>query len=198
MNDFQVVHFSAGRLRVRLAQILNNPEFGSQVETMLSTIEGIHKVSTSVVTGSVLVEFDPSGIDLESLLALGKLMNLAPADLEIPALGPPDTLAAGMALIGETLGAALEGGGRVVGKALNPRVALPAATINAVAQRAGMGISPVAATIWVVASMLLNPKRTRPTTANREQERSRNVFDREYETTNEAGRSDVAAARSGG
>ncbi len=161
MNDFQVVHHSPGRLRVRLTQVLNNPEFAEQVQTMLSSIEGIHRISTNVVTGSVLVEYDPSSVDLESLLALGKLMNLVPGDFEIPnlAAGPPDALASGMDQIGEALGLALGGSEPLINKILNPRLALPAVTINALAQRAGIGISPMAVTIWVVASMLLNPKR---------------------------------------
>lgn len=164
MEEFRVVHYVPGRLRVRLAQVAEDPAFGDQLRSMLVSIEGIRSVETRSLTGSVLVEYDPEGLDLESLLAIARMLEIVPQGAALPGGARSGPLAAGITRLGEALGSAIEQGGRAAVGALNPRLVGPALAVNAVAQRMGVtaiGASPAAAAAWVLASILMRPRRSR-------------------------------------
>ena len=165
ISSFQVVHFSPGRLRVRMVAVSTDPAFASQLETMLSSIDGIHRASTRPLTGSLLVEYDPSALDIDSLLALGRLLRLipddAPSGLEPPAADPLDASAS---QVGQAIGAVIEHSGRLVSQVLHPSVAMPAIALSQMAQEFGI-ISPAAAAAWIITSILIQP--TQPRVARR-------------------------------
>jgi hypothetical protein len=171
MQDFQIAHFSPGRLRVRLPEVRRDPQFAQQIEQLLGSIAGIRHIETSPVTGSVLVEYDPDELDIGSLLALGRMFNLIPENF--PDAATEQTLSgagsggagrAGGTLVGDALGSMVEHGSRMAGQLFNPRVAGPALALNSIARTVGMGVvvSPGVASAWILTSLLLGPKSRRP------------------------------------
>jgi hypothetical protein len=63
-----VSHF-AGRLRVRADTFRVLPEVGSAVATELGALDGVTECTTSPITGSVLVHYDPARVQLPHLVA---------------------------------------------------------------------------------------------------------------------------------
>lgn len=61
-----VCHSIEGRIRIR-SEFLKVEELGSLVVVQLTKIDGIKKVSTSHLTGSILIEYDSKKIDNELL-----------------------------------------------------------------------------------------------------------------------------------
>jgi hypothetical protein len=64
-----VSHF-AGRLRVRAATFRVLPEVGAAVVEGLRALDGVFESTTSAVTGSVLVRYDPAKLELPRLVAI--------------------------------------------------------------------------------------------------------------------------------
>ncbi len=54
----KIVHAIPGRIRLKVAQVRDNPVLAVQIQKSLASIAGVQKVETSVRTGSVLILYD--------------------------------------------------------------------------------------------------------------------------------------------
>lgn len=68
-SSWELVHELPGRLRVRDVGLRGRTDLVRQLELELHTLPGVHTVTASPTTGSILVRFDPATIDRESVLA---------------------------------------------------------------------------------------------------------------------------------
>jgi hypothetical protein len=60
-----------GRVRVKISRLKNNPAFAREIQERLRGVQGIQRAEANVVTGSVLVLYEPNGMDqLDSLISL--------------------------------------------------------------------------------------------------------------------------------
>ncbi len=64
-----MAHDVPGRLRVKLEKLRNNPLQLSQVKQLLM-INGVHRIKTSTLTGSVVVEYDSLTVTSEKIVSL--------------------------------------------------------------------------------------------------------------------------------
>jgi Heavy metal associated domain 2 len=72
----RVVHAIPGRLRLKIAQLRDNPELARELYERLSGRRGIQRVEANALTGSVLVLYDAEEItSLESVLALAETLT---------------------------------------------------------------------------------------------------------------------------
>jgi Heavy metal associated domain 2 len=55
----KVVHAMPGRIRVKISRLKGNPVVAREIEAQLSDVQGIQRVEVNLVTGSVLVFYDP-------------------------------------------------------------------------------------------------------------------------------------------
>jgi copper chaperone CopZ len=62
------VHSIPGRLRVKTALIKKNSGEAEKVERLLKSIPGVQSLDISLLTGSVLVRYDPNHINADQLL----------------------------------------------------------------------------------------------------------------------------------
>ena len=58
------VHHVPGRIRIRLPFLKGDPETLNEVKSFLDRIDGVHHVKFNVLTGSVLVRYDPRDYDV--------------------------------------------------------------------------------------------------------------------------------------
>ena len=63
------IHHISGRLRTRYPQLRNNPRGVRATEAAIRQIKGVLSVEASAVTGSLLIRYDPAGVERETLLA---------------------------------------------------------------------------------------------------------------------------------
>lgn len=79
------LHSVPGRLRVRIPAVKGNPERAEAIQKMLQAIEGVSSVSAQLLTGSIVVTYDPARLGSKRILdALiqgghidaGKLMSM--------------------------------------------------------------------------------------------------------------------------
>ena len=61
-----------GRARLRVPGVRGKPLLATRLANRLSSDGGVHGVRASSVTGSLLVSFDPSRIDVRALMAAGR------------------------------------------------------------------------------------------------------------------------------
>ncbi|MDD3581729.1 MAG: hypothetical protein PHW74_11995 [Desulfobacca sp.] len=66
-EDIKIVHALPGRIRLRVAEVKNNPGFAQAIKNCLSSIVGIRRVESNPLTGSLLVVFDPQKVKFSSL-----------------------------------------------------------------------------------------------------------------------------------
>jgi len=57
------IHHISGRLRTRYPQLRNNPRDARATETAIHQIKGVLSVEASTVTGSLLIRYDPAGVE---------------------------------------------------------------------------------------------------------------------------------------
>jgi hypothetical protein len=62
VEGIKVVHALPGRIRLKVAQVRENPTFASQLRARLGAIQGIQKVEVNPLTGSVLVFYDAKAV----------------------------------------------------------------------------------------------------------------------------------------
>jgi P-type Ca2+ transporter type 2C len=62
---FVTVH---GRARLHVAGLRGKPDYASRLQARLAVARGVRQAQASVVTGNVLVLFDPAALDLRSLI----------------------------------------------------------------------------------------------------------------------------------
>jgi len=68
MNDY--IHNIPGRLRVKSPLIKRNSDLAARVGQILKFVHGIHSVQVRVVTGSVLVHYNPSEVSSDQILLI--------------------------------------------------------------------------------------------------------------------------------
>lgn len=87
MRDVKIVHFIPGRLRLRVKQLKNDPEFSARVKDEIEAVPGIIQVEINELTGSVLLKYEKEALDsdtsvnsmLETLERLFPELDLQPA-----------------------------------------------------------------------------------------------------------------------
>lgn len=63
------VHHLPGRLRLRCGRLKRNAREGAALEARLNRLPGVHDVRINLLTGSLLVNYDPARVDVEALLS---------------------------------------------------------------------------------------------------------------------------------
>lgn len=72
----KLVHAIRGRVRVKISQLRDNPEFAREICQRLSGVRGIRRIEANPLTGSLLVLYDPEEMtSLESLFALSEIVT---------------------------------------------------------------------------------------------------------------------------
>ena len=77
-----VVSSSPGRLRLRIARPNRAPQTFSAIRKLLAGLPGVAAVEVNPATGSVLVSYDPTALDLALLLRLGSDVGWIPPQSE--------------------------------------------------------------------------------------------------------------------
>ncbi|QQO08722.1 HMA2 domain-containing protein [Breznakiella homolactica] len=81
-----VVSYSEGRIRLRFRE-LRNPLAAAAAEARIRAVQGVTKVAVKVLTGSILIEFDPEVLPLKKLIELGKKeLGVLGLSIDIPGL----------------------------------------------------------------------------------------------------------------
>jgi hypothetical protein len=115
MSDY--VHSIPGRLRVKSAVIKKNPGEAKRAQRLLKSIRGVQSSEVNVLTGSVLILYDPTRLSADVLL-----QRLASAGyFEVPA----------SVTHGDVIHSVLTGAGRVIGSAILGSFEHPAFSILA-------------------------------------------------------------------
>lgn len=60
-------HHVPGRLRTRLSRLKRNPAYAGKLQSALEGLQGVRDVRINLVTGSLLVIYDPQQISLATL-----------------------------------------------------------------------------------------------------------------------------------
>ena len=68
MERSAFLHMLDGRLRVKVADVKGSPRVAALVEAQLSELQGVERVSANPLTGSVLVLYDPTEVDVEAII----------------------------------------------------------------------------------------------------------------------------------
>ena len=95
VEGIRVVHAIPGRIRLKVAQVRENPALAGEIQTRLAAVRGIRQVEVNSLTGSVLVLYEAQNTaSSDALGALAEpLTALFPGfDLKDSAAGqPPST-----------------------------------------------------------------------------------------------------------
>jgi len=67
--DYEVVHVIPERLRVRIPRLLNDPDYADRLQALVSKLPGITDVRMNKYAQSLIVQFDSTTVDLNSLLS---------------------------------------------------------------------------------------------------------------------------------
>jgi copper chaperone CopZ len=70
MEMSNYVHSIPGRLRVKTALIKKNSGEAEKVERLLQSISGVQSLEINLITGSVLMRYNPSEVSADMLLQL--------------------------------------------------------------------------------------------------------------------------------
>lgn len=82
-EEARVVHFTPGRLRVRMARLKDNPALAQQMQTLLADVDGVDDVKVNPLTGSLLLHYDPAQTEsLNILLGAAERFGLLPSDFD--------------------------------------------------------------------------------------------------------------------
>ena len=82
-----IVHDVPGRLRVKLEKLRNNPHRLDKVKALL-VADGVYRVKSNAVTGSVIIEYDKLAIDSRHIIDI-----FTANGYEIDTRGPKDKMA---------------------------------------------------------------------------------------------------------
>lgn len=77
-ESIKIAHASPGRIRLKVAEVKDNPLLADEIRRRLATVRGIRQVQANPLTGSVLIRYDPAGFTSpDSLFALADSLNTA-------------------------------------------------------------------------------------------------------------------------
>lgn len=75
-EEIKIVHALPGRIRLKVAQVREDPTFASQLQQKLGAIQGVYKVEANPLTGSVLILYDAAvTTSSDSLRALAEPLS---------------------------------------------------------------------------------------------------------------------------
>lgn len=81
--EARVVHFTPGRLRVRVDHLKDNPALANQVQDLLAGVEGVETVKANALTGSLLIQYDPAQTaSLDVLTGAAERFGLLPVGFD--------------------------------------------------------------------------------------------------------------------
>lgn len=83
-----LAHFMPGRVRIRLEKKCRDRECVEQITRQLESVPGIRAVEPHMMTGSIVVRYDPKILDPSTLMEIGQAMNLIACDGGLPELAP--------------------------------------------------------------------------------------------------------------
>lgn len=66
-KDIQVVHALPDRVRLKLHRLKNNMAYAEEIQRRLHNIQGITHLETNPKTGSLLIQYDPTVLDVLAL-----------------------------------------------------------------------------------------------------------------------------------
>jgi hypothetical protein len=75
-----LAHYMPGRVRIRVNSPYRNQLFVDQIQELLKPVPGFLRLEARLLTGSVIIHYDPDRLDVSSLLDMGRGMNLIAAD----------------------------------------------------------------------------------------------------------------------
>lgn len=79
----KIVHFTPGRLRVRVEELRDEPVKAQQVQQMLVELDGVQKATVNPLTGSVLIQYDAEDPEsFDALLRTAKQFGFLPTDVD--------------------------------------------------------------------------------------------------------------------
>jgi hypothetical protein len=94
-EGIKVVHALPGRIRLKVAQVRENPALANQIQQRLTGVQGIQKVEVNPLTGSVLVLYDATATaSPDSLRALAEPLAALFPGFELKDLEPWQSLSA--------------------------------------------------------------------------------------------------------
>ncbi len=83
LQGLEIVHALPGRVRIKVARLRGDPKLAEEARTKLAKVPGILNIETNVLTGSVLILFDPERLgSLESLAKLTEVVGQLVPDME--------------------------------------------------------------------------------------------------------------------
>jgi hypothetical protein len=65
----QYIHHVAGRLRLKFPQLKNRPSLVATTEAAILKLRGVTSAEVNIITGSLLIRYDPRNTNSEILLA---------------------------------------------------------------------------------------------------------------------------------
>ena len=57
-DSVKVVHFTPGRVRLKVAAVKNNPAYSGMLKDAFQAVPGISSLEVNSLTGSVLIQYD--------------------------------------------------------------------------------------------------------------------------------------------
>jgi hypothetical protein len=75
----EYIHHTAGRLRLKLAQLRKQPQRAHEIQSATRRIIGVKSVEANVVTGSLLIRYDAHEVDVETIMGSMRDMGLLSA-----------------------------------------------------------------------------------------------------------------------
>jgi copper chaperone CopZ len=79
MSEYIHHNHTAGRLRLKLAQIRKQPQRAQEIQSATRRIDGVKSVEANVVTGSLLIRYDAHKVDVETIMGSMRDMGLLSA-----------------------------------------------------------------------------------------------------------------------
>ncbi len=83
-NGIQIIHFSPGRVRVKISRLKGNVPLADETERAFSAINGIHQAEANPLTGSMLICYDPGQPEsIDAVLDVSEGFGFFPDGLDV-------------------------------------------------------------------------------------------------------------------
>lgn len=82
-KDIQVVHALPDRVRLKLHRLKNNMAYAEEIQCRLHNVQGITYLETNPKTGSLLIEYDPTVLEMLALHpSISSCLGLSSSDVK--------------------------------------------------------------------------------------------------------------------
>ncbi|MCA9453437.1 MAG: hypothetical protein H6750_06220 [Nitrospiraceae bacterium] len=82
-KDIQVVHALPDRVRLKLHRLKNNIAYAEEIQNLLHKVHGITHLETNPKTGSLLIQYDPTALEVLALHpSISSCLNLSPSAVQ--------------------------------------------------------------------------------------------------------------------